>query len=127
MQGREHVTDVLLIELDTYDMVLGIQWLSQLEGITWNFNELIMKFTLGNEECVMKGTPKEVVHLITSEGLEKVLSKKGGVASLQLHRLEGTSCVNVVHEEEEESNPELETLLFEFQDVFAELPCLPPS
>lgn len=27
MKGQTYVTDVLLIELDTYDMVLGVQWL----------------------------------------------------------------------------------------------------
>lgn len=126
MQGQEYVADVLLIGLDNYDMVLGIQWLSQLGDITWNFKKLVMKFKLGMQECVLKGVPKESVHLISSAGLEKVMIKKGQVASLQLCRLEGSSCVNVVPEEKEEPSPGLEALLWEYQDVFAEPKGLPP-
>ncbi|XP_076928786.1 uncharacterized protein LOC143592869 [Bidens hawaiensis] len=44
MQGKWFKTNVLLIPLTNYDMVLGIQWLQSLDDITWNFKDLTMKF-----------------------------------------------------------------------------------
>lgn len=55
LQGHEFKTDVLLLALDNYDMVLGIQWLSTLGDIILNFNSSEVKFQLGELNCVLKG------------------------------------------------------------------------
>ena len=44
MQGREFRADMRLILLGGYDMVLGIQWLSQLGSILCDFKILWMEF-----------------------------------------------------------------------------------
>jgi len=45
LQNTTFCSDVLLIPLGSCDMVLGIQWLSQLGTIQWNFNTLHMEFS----------------------------------------------------------------------------------
>lgn len=41
--------DLYLLTLDNYDLILGIQWLSKLEDILWNFKELRMTFNQWNQ------------------------------------------------------------------------------
>lgn len=42
MQGIEFTSDVLLISLGSCDMVLGVQWLSMLVTVSWDFKKLVM-------------------------------------------------------------------------------------
>jgi len=55
LQGNDFYTDVLLIPLKSCDMVLGVQWLSTLGTIQWNFQTLQMEFHLGNKMYVLRG------------------------------------------------------------------------
>ncbi|KAD3336501.1 hypothetical protein E3N88_32020 [Mikania micrantha] len=48
MQGNWFVTDVMLVPLTNYDLVLGVQWLQTLDDIVWNFKDLTMKFKFTN-------------------------------------------------------------------------------
>lgn len=84
-EAQFYTTDVLLIELDTYDMVLGVQWLTQLGDITWNFNNLSMKLTNEGQECILQGIPKQGVQLLSSEGLVKK-GTSGHLTNLQARR-----------------------------------------
>lgn len=45
MHGQPFATDVFLIALENYHMVLGVQWLITLGNILWNFKDLTMQFT----------------------------------------------------------------------------------
>jgi len=55
LQGTEFCADVLLISLGSCDMVLGVQWLSTLGTIQWNFKTLRMEFFCGNKRHVLRG------------------------------------------------------------------------
>ncbi|GKE32336.1 reverse transcriptase [Tanacetum coccineum] len=45
LQGQIFKSDVMLLPLGGCDMVLGVQWLSTLGDIKWNFHTLRMEFT----------------------------------------------------------------------------------
>ncbi|GAV86795.1 RVP_2 domain-containing protein [Cephalotus follicularis] len=49
IQGYVFGTDVFLIPLENYDLILGIQWLASLGDILWNFVELRMRFQYNNQ------------------------------------------------------------------------------
>ena len=49
MENVEYETDVFIIALGSYDMVLGVQWLATLGSIMWNFEELTMEFSYKGE------------------------------------------------------------------------------
>ena len=71
MQGYSFVANVLSLPLDSYDLVLGIQWLRELGEIRWNFKDLYMKFIRGNTEYVLKGdSNQKPFHM------DKVLAKQ---------------------------------------------------
>lgn len=54
--GQEFCTDVLLIPLGSCDMVLGVQWLSKLGTIKWDFHKLLMEFMLNDRSKVRRPT-----------------------------------------------------------------------
>lgn len=46
---------MLVLPLDNYGMVLGIQWLSILDDIVLNFKWITMKFSMGDTICELQG------------------------------------------------------------------------
>ncbi|KAF2285305.1 hypothetical protein GH714_042347 [Hevea brasiliensis] len=58
MQNQTFTTEVFILPLDSYDLILGASWLATLGEITWNFQTLQMKFWVGNEAHVLQGQNK---------------------------------------------------------------------
>lgn len=52
MSGKEFVTEAMLIPLGSCDMVLGIQWLSTIGPVYWDFKKLRMDFVWGMSQCL---------------------------------------------------------------------------
>lgn len=50
MNRREFAAEVMLISSWDCDMVLGVQWLSNLGQIKWDFKELFMQFELDHQQ-----------------------------------------------------------------------------
>ena len=55
MQRKEFQADLRLIPLGGCDMVLGIQWLVELQPILWDFKILRMKFIVDGRKFVLRG------------------------------------------------------------------------
>ncbi|XP_074336044.1 uncharacterized protein LOC141673210 [Apium graveolens] len=53
--GSNFTTDTLSIELGSCDMVLGIQWLSTLGNINWDFKKLVMELVFDDKVVKLKG------------------------------------------------------------------------
>ena len=119
MQGHSFVTDVLSLPLDSYDLVLGIQWLVELGDIRWNFKELQMKFMIGISECVLRGKlNKNPILTVSSDRMEKVLAKQDQLALLQCFELEVRSDTREKIQGQDTLASELQAVLEEFADVF---------
>ncbi|RVW71683.1 Transposon Ty3-I Gag-Pol polyprotein [Vitis vinifera] len=58
MQGQEFITEVYVLPLETYDLILGTQWLATLGDISWNFNTLQMGFELNGKPYLLQGKNK---------------------------------------------------------------------
>lgn len=55
MNGTDFHTDLRLLPLGGCDMVLGVQWLSTLGLVLWDFQHLQMEFTaFGKKTCVSR-------------------------------------------------------------------------
>nr|GEW72015.1 monodehydroascorbate reductase [Tanacetum cinerariifolium] len=52
IQGQNYSCDAMLLPLGSCEMVLGVQWLSTLGDIKWNFQELTMVFELMGKRVV---------------------------------------------------------------------------
>ena len=58
------VTDVLLIPIESCDMVLGVQWLRTLGEISWNFQEMVMRFQVDGQQFCLKGVLEKKLQVI---------------------------------------------------------------
>jgi hypothetical protein len=56
-------------------VVLGIQWLQSLGTMSFNFQELFMKFSLEGKEIELRGITRKHGKVISSNGMTKLLKK----------------------------------------------------
>ncbi|KAD4180242.1 hypothetical protein E3N88_28833 [Mikania micrantha] len=88
MQGVWFNADVLLIPLDNYDMVLGVQWLSSLGDINWNFKNLTMEFQVNNVKYVLKGVQNSRVTLCSDKKLNQLFCSSIQLVQSQMFGLQ---------------------------------------
>jgi len=116
-----YVTDLNIVPLGSCDMVLGVQWLSTLGPILWDFEALTVEFTVGGEKQVLQGIQKDEVRWPTRSKQRFVLH---AAQLFALHILPIQSYGSTVLKEN--TNPQLLQLLQEYVDVFSESKTLPP-
>lgn len=58
LQGTDFCADMFLIPLGSCDVVLGIQWLSTLGTIKWNFKNLTMEFKFEGKSHMLRRVRK---------------------------------------------------------------------
>ncbi|GJS65334.1 putative mitochondrial protein [Tanacetum coccineum] len=67
LQGVEFTSDVLILLLGGCEMVLGVQWLSILGDIKWNFKDLVMDFVYNKRRMVLRGTQKATLQWMSGK------------------------------------------------------------
>ncbi|GJX25621.1 retrotransposon-related protein [Tanacetum coccineum] len=55
LQGVEFTSDVLILPLGGCEIVLGVQWLSVLGDIKWNFKDLVIDFVYNKRRMAQQG------------------------------------------------------------------------
>ncbi|KAF2290896.1 hypothetical protein GH714_016291 [Hevea brasiliensis] len=131
MQNQTFTTEVFILPLDSYDLILGASWLATLGEITWNFQTLQMKFWVDNKAHVLQGQNKHYLELTVNKQIHK-LQKSHQVSSMQLvwHKEYWNSSqpiqLNALHATVS-TWPELQQTLQDYADVFKDLKTLPPS
>ncbi|GKU86977.1 hypothetical protein SLEP1_g1440 [Rubroshorea leprosula] len=101
LQGKPFHTDTLILPLGSCDMVLGIQWLETLGDILWNFKTLRMEFAVNGQNLIVDAV--------------------GGCGTWQTEENKAENASKKVS-----TCSELEKLLLEYVDLFAEPKGLPP-
>ncbi|XP_076957283.1 uncharacterized protein LOC143632734 [Bidens hawaiensis] len=131
MQGTWFSADVLVIPLESYDMVLGIQWLTPLGDITWNFGNMTMEFLVEGVPYKFKGTETNKVSLCSVEKMTSILKFPTKAIQSQMYGLQlipqaynevsGSKVKNTIEDQA------LQDLLSSYVDVFAVTKSLPPN
>ncbi|PWA99579.1 hypothetical protein CTI12_AA005680 [Artemisia annua] len=129
--GQEFKSDVMLLPLGDCDMVLGVQWLTTLGDIKWNFHTLRMEFTFRGKKITLRDTQEATLPWMNRKDYGKILStSKVGLAAMTLCVYPTTlTSMNMKKGHSEhtmEDKEALTKLLEEFQDVFAVPNTLPP-
>lgn len=132
MQGMWFSTDVFVLPLDNYDMVLGIQWLAFLDDIVWNFKKLTMKFSMQDRICELQGVGSNGVSLCSAEKMNDLLLNSGHLVAVHLcsiRVLESGSEESVITAPKVTDQPTaaIQQILRQFADVFSIPETLPPS
>ncbi|RVW78323.1 Retrovirus-related Pol polyprotein from transposon 17.6 [Vitis vinifera] len=132
MQGQEFIAEVYVLPLETYDLILGTQWLATLGDISWNFNTLQMGFELNGKPYLLQGKNKLQERMSPWADKLKGLVEQPGLFAIQdlsdatlwaIQVAENTHLEETLTPQQQE---ELQKMLQAFADVFEEPTGLPP-
>ena len=86
LQDQEIITDFFLLPIDDYEAVLGIEWLTTLGDVSWNFSKLIMKFYCKGKQIILRGKRGSNVTTVSTQRMKKVLHKVNGAFLIHLQQ-----------------------------------------
>ncbi|KAF7126621.1 hypothetical protein RHSIM_Rhsim11G0093400 [Rhododendron simsii] len=120
MQGAEFTADMRLLPLGGCDIILGVQWLSTLGPVLWDFKNLKMEFTVLGAKHTLKGGEVPAVQLVDVKTMEQLLRRHPLGVMAQMCSIQAATSEQV------QVNPEISMLLQNYEDVFSEPQGLPP-
>lgn len=120
MQGIQFNTEVRVLAIGGCDMVLGIQWLSTLGPILWDFRNLKMEFQLQGNSICLQGNDQVKVEQVTPRQMKKTVQQAHHGILAQLN------CLTLISEDQQ-VHPDIQIILNEFSDIFEEPKSLPPQ
>ncbi|KAF7116358.1 hypothetical protein RHSIM_RhsimUnG0031100 [Rhododendron simsii] len=120
MQGVEFTIDMKLLPLGGCDMVIGVQWLSILGSVLWDFKNLKMEFIILVAKHTLKGGEVPAVQLVDAKTMEQLLRRHPLGVMAQMCNIQAETSEQV------QVNPEISMLLQNYEDVFSEPQGLPP-
>lgn len=131
IQGYTFTADIRTLPLDCCDMVLGVQWLSTLGPILWDFSNLRMEFYLNGLKHVLRGVTKTDCKLIKGSSLNKLIVREVQLALLCISEGPGdllhSSFLHISPTGPDMNHdPALLNLLHSYQDLFTQPTTLPP-
>lgn len=138
LQGYIFSTEIRTLPLDCCDLVLGVQWLSTLGPILWDFLSLTMEFTFQGVKHMLRGVNKTSCKVIKGGSLNKLLLKGPQIAMLQVREVneavldsqpitpEGMFSHISASGTERVHDADIQPLLESYADLFAEPTELPP-
>ncbi|XP_074297152.1 uncharacterized protein LOC141627838 [Silene latifolia] len=130
LHGMEFSTDVMIVPLGGCEMVLGVQWLSSLGPVVWDFDKLRMEFMFQGKKVVLRGVTNGDLRWIS--GRSEVDMEKGSKFGLgqmfAIHVQPGQSeTPPTIEGQVPPAIPiEISKVLENFQDLFVEPKSLPP-
>nr|GEU35335.1 hypothetical protein [Tanacetum cinerariifolium] len=71
LQGETFYTDMMILPLGGYELVLGIKWLATLGDIKCNFSQLRMEFMYKDKKITLRGTPKAAIQWLEEKNQDK--------------------------------------------------------
>lgn len=123
-------SDMMLIPLDSWDMVLEVQWLNDLGTVKLDFKKLVMEFDFGNFHCVLKGIPPKGVKVSSRIDSQKLIANSTQLYFMQLIMLDededNLKIVNCASEVGAVSYG-VQEILRNYKQIFYEATKLPPT
>ena len=137
VQGYSFTTEIRTLPLDCCELVLGVQWLSTLGPILWDFLNLIMEFNLNGLKHVLRGVTKSGCKLIKGASLNNLMLQQPQIALLQIREVDTSETTSPLVPEslfshisapksELSDDPLLQSLISSYSDLFEEPMNLPP-
>ena len=111
---------MISIPIGGVDVVLGVQWLQSLGNISFNFQELFMKFIWEENEFELRGIEVKPCMIMRSRTMTKLLSKQQRGVIAQLCSLDVQTSKLAV-------SPDLQKVIDKYSKVFDTPKGLPPT
>lgn len=125
-QGTKIVVDFLLLPMGGCQVVLGVQWLRELDDIIFNFKKLQIKFTLHNKVVLWQGIQVKEPQFVSAHAISKDLTSHCFSFMLRMtHSVTTVSPLKLLHKQSPSSSftvpPDLQAVLDKFPSVFTPL------
>jgi len=79
MQGERFETDLSLLQLGGYDVVLGVDWMKRVNPISFDFNRMEVSFEKeGRKMMLSKGKEMATCKMISGKRMQRVIKEKWG-------------------------------------------------
>lgn len=137
VQGYSFTTEIRTLQLDCCELVLGVQWLSTLGPILWDFANLRMEFNFNGIKNVLRGVTKAGCKLIKGTSLNTLMLQQPQIAMLQIREVVSSdedpqllpeSLFSHISTPQSTlfDDPQRHSLLASYSDLFDEPTGLPP-
>lgn len=120
----------MILNMGGCEMVLGVQWLSTLGSVHWDFKALKMEFTHLDHRLVLRGTNHSSVQWIKGKQVRRSANNiELDTMALCVYPATYLSLENVqvTNEQGQQDQSKLISLLDDYVDVFQEPTTLPPN
>jgi hypothetical protein len=124
-QGHTFQTDMRILDIGAYDAILGVNWLKQFGKTTIDWIEKNISFQYKGKEVVLQGVKSKPVTELSELSMEQFQKWLLGNEVWALAVVDSTSATTTT--DTSPISPDLQSLLHEYQDVFAEPKKLPPQ
>ncbi|OMO81582.1 Aspartic peptidase [Corchorus olitorius] len=114
LQGHNFLLDLYLLEVRGADIILGIQWLSQLGPVLADFADLTLTFLHEGSLITLAGQPK-IKPTVASYQQVKRLAQSDGIEMAQLLTL---SAADNASSQSSSIHPQIQALLQQYSAVF---------
>ena len=84
LQQSTFNSDVMLLPLGGCDLVLRIEWLVSLGDIMWNFDRLVMDFSLKGKRHVLRGFSSRGLKTVKKQQISKAIEEGVHLFMIQL-------------------------------------------
>jgi hypothetical protein len=125
MQGHKFTTDLKILPLTAYDIILGMDWLeNQNNGKMWiNWKRKTMRFKHEGSTIPLRGVQHqgESCTAMSAQALAALLKKGEVHQMLELYRI-GDGIVSIV----ETTHPSIQQVVDQYNTLFEEPISLPP-
>ena len=115
IQGYKFHISMYPLELQGFDVVLGVQWLQSLGRVIYDWKNLTMEFTMDGKKHVIRGDPiKTILHGVV-HSLQELMANGLTMFMMQMVKVTNSLPLNAIVGEQTQ---ELEHLLTEYQQIF---------
>ncbi|XP_071728193.1 uncharacterized protein [Rutidosis leptorrhynchoides] len=132
LNGETFKSDVMLLQIGSCDMVLGIQWLGTLGDIMWNFEKLKMTFLYKGKKVELRGQQSSA-SIVDGKKISKIVQQPQvqlnamclciypvTLCSMEVNQSNKQQGTNTVHKG-------IQNLIATYSDVFEVPRSLPPK
>ena len=120
LQGITIIEDFLPLHLGSTDVILGLKWLATFGETRDDWRKLTLSFELGGKTVILQGDPNLTKARVSLKTMVKELQQEKMRLMVELYQL------TVNNENSENVTLEVQQILCEFQDVFAQPTSLSP-
>lgn len=123
-QGHTFVSNMRILDLGAYDAVLGMDWLKQCGRMTVDWSLKTLEFVHEGQQILLRGNvtrQQTVLQELSSVQLQKWLAGNEVWAMAVIDQTSDSEKVTITP-----MSPDLQSLLDEYEDVFATPSTLPP-